>query len=102
MKQRELARLHVLNNVLEYQIPIAQAAEILGVTERHARGLLNAYRKEGAVALAHVATGAVGLTTLSWILRLTQWCGRPAAGTSPPIARWLGRPDDHQEDPNHS
>ena len=28
-KQRELARLHVLNNVLEFRIPIAQAAEIL-------------------------------------------------------------------------
>ena len=53
MKQRELARLHVLNNVLEYQIPIVQAAEILGVSERHARRLLNAYRKDGASALAH-------------------------------------------------
>ncbi len=42
MKQRELARLHVLNNVLEYQIPIGQAAEILGVSERHARRLLDA------------------------------------------------------------
>ena len=30
MKQRELARLHVHNNVLEYQIPIGQAAEVLG------------------------------------------------------------------------
>ena len=52
MKQRELARLHVLNNVLEYQIPIGQAAEVLGVSERRARRLLNAYRKEGAAALA--------------------------------------------------
>ena len=53
MKQRELARLHVLNNILEYQIPIGQAAEILGVSERHARRLLNAYRRDGASALAH-------------------------------------------------
>ena len=53
LKQRELARLHVLNNVLEYQIPIGQAAEVLGVSERHARRLLNAYRKEGAAGLAH-------------------------------------------------
>ena len=30
LKQRELARLHVHNNVLEYQIPIGQAAEVLG------------------------------------------------------------------------
>ena len=53
MKQRELARLHVLNNILEYQIPIVQAAEILGMSERHTRRLLNAYRKDGASALAH-------------------------------------------------
>ena len=53
MKQRELARLHVLNNVLEYRIPISQAAEILGVSERHARRILGAYRRDGAAALAH-------------------------------------------------
>ena len=53
LKQQELARLHVLNNVLEYQTPVGQAAEILGVSERHTRRLLNAYRKERAIALAH-------------------------------------------------
>ena len=53
MKQRELARLQVLNNVLEYQVSIAQAAEILGVSERHTRRLLAAYRKEGTTALSH-------------------------------------------------
>ena len=53
MKQRELARLHVLNNVLEFRIPIAQAAEILGVSERHTRRLLTAYHRDGAAALAH-------------------------------------------------
>jgi len=72
LKQRELARLHVLNYVLEYQVPIGQAAEILGVTERHARRLLNGYRKEGAAALAH-GTGAAGLTTPSQSPRLRQW-----------------------------
>ena len=53
MKQRELARLHVLNNILEYQIPIVQAAETLSVSERHTGRLLNAYRKDRAAALAH-------------------------------------------------
>ena len=53
LKRRELARLHLLNNILEYQVPIGQAAEILGVSERHARRLLNAYRRDGAAALAH-------------------------------------------------
>ena len=53
LNQREQARLHVLNSVLEYQVPIAQAAELLGVSQRHARRLLAAYREQGAAALAH-------------------------------------------------
>ena len=53
LNQREQARLHVLNSVLEYQVPIAQAAEVLGVSPRHARRMLAVYRSEGAAALAH-------------------------------------------------
>ena len=53
LNQKEQARLSVLNSVLEYQVPIAQAAEVLGVSPRHARRLLAAYRKHGAAALAH-------------------------------------------------
>ena len=40
LNQKEQARLHVLNSVLEYQVSIAQAAEVLGVSERHTRRLL--------------------------------------------------------------
>ena len=43
----------MLSNVLEYQAPISQAAEILGVAERQARRLLGAYRRDGAAALSH-------------------------------------------------
>ena len=53
MNQQEQARIQVLNSVLEYQLPIAQAAEIMGVSERHTKRLLTAYRKDGAAALAH-------------------------------------------------
>ena len=53
MNQLEQTRLQVLNSVLEHQLPAAQAAEILGVSERHAWRLLAAYRREGAAALAH-------------------------------------------------
>ena len=53
MNQKEQARISVLNSVLEYQVPIVQAAEVLGVSSRHARRLLADYRKEGAAALAH-------------------------------------------------
>ena len=53
MNQQEQARIQVLNSVLEYQLPIAQAAEIMGVSERYTKRLLAAYRKVGPAALAH-------------------------------------------------
>ena len=53
MNQQEQARIQVLNSVLEHQLPIAQAAEIMGVSERHTKRLLAAYRRHGAAALAH-------------------------------------------------
>ena len=53
LNQLEQTRLHVLNSVLEHQLPVAQAAEILGVSERHAWRILADYRKEGAAALVH-------------------------------------------------
>ena len=53
MNQKEQARLSVLNSVLEYQAPITQAAELLGVSQRHARRMLAAYREHGAAGLAH-------------------------------------------------
>ena len=53
LNHREQARLPVLNTVLEYQLPTAQAAEVLGISERQVRRVLAACRREGAVALVH-------------------------------------------------
>ena len=53
LNQREQARLQVLNNVLEYQLPTTQATEVLGISERQIRRVLAAYRREGAAALVH-------------------------------------------------
>ena len=53
MNQLEQTGLQVLNSVLEHQLPAVQAAEILGVSERHAWRLLAPYRREGAAVLAH-------------------------------------------------
>ena len=53
MTQKEQTRLQLLNSVLADQVPVCQAAEVLGVSERHMRRILAAYRKEGAAALAH-------------------------------------------------
>ena len=66
MTQQEQARIQVLNSVLEYQLPIAQAAEIMGVSERHTKRLLAAYRRDGAAAWHWpMGTGAEDLTTPS-------------------------------------
>ena len=52
MNQKQ-ARLFVLNSVFEYQVPIAQAAELLGVSPRHVRRMVSAYLRNRAAALAH-------------------------------------------------
>ena len=53
LKQQEQATVQVLNCVLEHHLPIAQTAEIMGISERHTQRLLAAYRKEGPAALDH-------------------------------------------------
>ena len=53
LTQKEQARLQVLNGILEGQISVDEAAEVLGVSERHVWRILAEYRKEGAAALAH-------------------------------------------------
>ena len=50
---REQNRLQTLNGVLEKHWPMKEAAEVMGVSERQGWRILAAYRKEGAVALAH-------------------------------------------------
>ena len=43
----------MLNKVLEKEVSVGQACEVMGVSQRHGWRLLAAYRREGAVALAH-------------------------------------------------
>ena len=43
----------MLNSVLEYQLSIPQAAEIMGLSQRHTKRLLAAYRRDGPAALTH-------------------------------------------------
>ena len=50
---KEQTRLQVLNSLLAEQIALDQAAELMGVSPRHTRRTLAAYRENGAAALAH-------------------------------------------------
>ena len=53
MTQKERARLQVLNSLLAEHMTLDQAATLMGVTPRHTRRILAAYREEGAAAVAH-------------------------------------------------
>lgn len=74
---KEQTRLHILNGVLEGHWFVREAAEVLGVSERHAWRLLAAYREEGAAALAHgnrghVPANAISQTTRQQIVVMAQ------------------------------
>ena len=53
LTQKEQARLQVLNSLLAEHMTLDQAATLMGVSARHTRRILAAYRREGAAALAH-------------------------------------------------
>ena len=57
MTPKEQTRLQVLNSLLAEHMTLDQAATLLGVSERHTKGLLEAYRERGAAALAHGPRG---------------------------------------------
>ena len=53
MNQKEQVRLQILNSLLAEHMTVDQAAMLMGVSTRHTRRILAAYREEGAAALAH-------------------------------------------------
>ena len=69
LTQREQTRLQVLNSLMADHMTTEQAATLMGVSARHTRRILAAYRRDGAAALAHGNRGR-----------------RPANATSDPLA----------------
>ena len=53
LNPKEQTRLQVLNSLLSEHMTLDQAATLMGVTTRHTRRILAAYREEGAAAVAH-------------------------------------------------
>ena len=80
---KEQTRLQILNSLLAEHMTLDQAATLMGVSPRHARRILAAYREQGAAALTHGHRGRQPLTQ-----RLTQWQRLwfiwPAPGTQEP------------------
>ena len=60
---QEQLRIAVLNGVMEGKVSVAEAARLMGVSERHAWRLLRAYRKEGVAGVAHGNRGRMPSTT---------------------------------------
>ena len=86
LTQKEQARLQVLNSLLAEHMTLEQAATLMGVSERHTRRILAAYRKEGAAALAHGnrglrSTNATPEPLRSEVLRLAQTRSTPMPTT---------------------
>ena len=69
MTQKEQTRLQVLNSLMADYMTLEQAATLMGVSARHTRRILAAYRRDGAAAIAHGNRGR-----------------RPANATSDPLA----------------
>ena len=53
LTQKERTRLQVLNSLMADHMTTEQAATLMGVSPRHTRRILAAYRRDGAAALAH-------------------------------------------------
>ena len=57
LNPKEQARLQVLNSLLAEHMTLDQAATLMGVSPRHTRRILAAYREKGAAAVAHGRRG---------------------------------------------
>ena len=53
LTQKDQARLQVLNSLMAEHMTLDQAATLMGVSERHTRRILAAYREDGAAAVAN-------------------------------------------------
>jgi hypothetical protein len=59
LSKKEQSRLMVLNGIeMGRESPPREASEVLGLSPRHVRRILAAYRKEGAAALGMAIEGA--------------------------------------------
>ena len=83
LTSKEQARLQVLNSLLAEHMTLDQAAMLMGVTTRHTRRMLAAYREEGAAAVAHGHWGRQPPNATPDAV-VAMWCTWLAPGTKGP------------------
>ena len=70
MSDKELKRLSVLQEICDQRITQSQAAQLLHISERQIRRLLQKYKAQGPSALAHAGRGQISNSKLPEELRL--------------------------------
>ena len=70
MSDKELKRLSVLQEICDQRITQSQAAQLLHISERQLRRLLQKYKSQGPAALAHAGLGQTSNSKLPEELRL--------------------------------
>ena len=70
MSDKELKRLSVLQEICDQRITQSQAAQLLHISERQIRRLLQKYKAQGPAALAHAGRGRTSNSKLPEELRL--------------------------------
>ena len=70
MSDKELKRLSVLQEICDQRITQSQAAQLLHISERQIRRLLQKYKAQGPAALAHAARGQTSNSKIPEELRL--------------------------------
>ena len=70
MSDKELKRLSVLQEICDQRITQSQAAQLLHISERQIRRLLQKYKSQGPVVLAHAGRGRTSNSRLPEEIRL--------------------------------
>lgn len=70
MSDKELKRLSVLQEICDQRITQSQAAQLLLISERQIRRLLQKYKAQGPTALAHAARGQISNSKIPEEIRL--------------------------------
>ena len=97
MSDKELKRLSILQEICDQRITQSQAAQLLHISERQIRRLLQKYKAQGPAALAHAGRGQTSNCKLSEELRLAAAGNTEVIRAKRKIAKALQLNDDIED-----